>query len=86
MNYKEYNEKDLQSFEYETTIQSDGKIVGVCELGKATIQMINDSNNYSAYKDSWIKTVHGSFYVYNVEPVQEKVNIKLECYEIRYKI
>lgn len=86
MNYKEYNEKDLQSFEYETTIQSDGKIIGVCELGKATIQMINDSNNYSTYKDSWIKTVHGSFYVYNVEPVQEKVNIKLECYDIKYKL
>ncbi len=86
MNYKEYNEKDLQSFEYETTIQSDGKIVGVCELGKATIQMINDSNNYSTYKDSWIKTVHGSFYVYDVKPVQEKVNIKLECYDIKYKL
>lgn len=86
MNYKEYNEKDLQSFEYETTIQSDGKIIGVCELGKATIQMINDSNNYSTYKDSWIKTVHGSFYVYNVEPVQEKINIKLECYDIKYKL
>ena len=86
MNYKEYNEKDLQSFEYETAIQSDGKIVGVCELGKATIQMINDSNNYSTYKDSWIKTVHGSFYVYDVKPVQEKVNIKLECYDIKYKL
>lgn len=86
MTYKEYNEKDLQSFEYETTIQSDGKIIGVCELGKATIQMINDSNNYSSYKGSWIKTVHGSFYVYDVEPVQEKVNIKLECYDIKYKL
>ena len=86
MIYKEYNEKDLQSFEYETTIQSDGKIIGVCELGKATIQMINDSNNYSSYKGSWIKTVHGSFYVYDVEPVQEKVNIKLECYDIKYKL
>lgn len=86
MEYKEYNEKDLQSFEYETTIQSDGKIIGVCELGKATIQMINDSNNYSTFKESWIKTPHGSFYIYDVSPVQEKVNIKLECYDIKYKL
>lgn len=86
MEYKEYNEKDLQSFEYETTIQSDGNIIGTCELGKATIQMINDSNNYSVFKDSWIKTIHGSFYIHDVSPVQEKVNIKLSCYDIKYKL
>ena len=86
MNYVQYNQNDLQTFEYETTIQSDESIVGTCELGKATIQMINDSNNYSSFKGSWIQTPHGSFYVYNVEPVQEKVNIKLDCYDIKYKL
>lgn len=86
MNYVEYDEKMLQSFEYETTINSDGNILGICELGKATIEMLNDKNNYSSFKDSWIKTPQGSFYIYNVEPVQERVNIKLECYDIKYKL
>lgn len=86
MNYVEYDEKMLQSFEYETTINSDGNILGICELGKATIEMLNDKNNYSSFKDSWIKTPQGSFYIYNVEPVQERINIKLECYDIKYKL
>lgn len=86
MNYVEFEEKMLQSFEYETTINSDGNILGICELGKATIEMLNEKNNYSTFKDSWIKTPQGSFYIYNVEPVQERVNIKLECYDIKYKL
>lgn len=86
MNYVEFEEKMLQSFEYETTINSDGNILGICELGRATIEMLNDKNNYSSFKDSWIKTPQGSFYIYNVEPVQERINIKLECYDIKYKL
>ena len=86
MNYVDYEEKMLQSFEYETTINSDGNILGICELGKATIELLNENNNYSSFKDSWIKTPQGSFYIYNVEPVQERVNIKLECYDIKCKL
>lgn len=86
MIYKEIDNKAIQSFEYETTIISDSKIVGTCELGKANIQLLNDSNKYSVFKDSWIKTIQGSFYIYNVQPVQEKVSIKLECYDIKYKL
>ena len=86
MTYKDINNSAIQSFEYETTMISDGSIIGICELGKATIQLLNNSNQYSVYKDSWIKTVHGSFYIYSVEPVQEKVSIKLNCYDIKYKL
>lgn len=86
MIYNEIDNATIQSFEYETTMISDSNIIGTCELGKATIQLLNDSNKYSIYKDSWIKTVHGSFYIYNVEPVQEKVSIKLSCYDIKYKL
>lgn len=86
MTYKEIENRAIQSLEYETTMISDGKIIGTCELGKATIELLNDSNEYSIFKDSWIKTIHGSFYIYNVEPVQEKVSIKLECYDIKYKL
>ncbi len=81
-----FDNKFLQTFEYETTAVSDGNIIGTCELGTASIQLINESNNYSSLKGTWIKTIHGSFYIYNVEPVQEKVNIKLECYDIKYKL
>lgn len=86
MEYVNIDNKKIQSFEYETTINSDGCISDLCELGKATIQLINESNEFSDYKDSWIKTVHGSFYIHSVEPVQERVNIKLECYDIKYKL
>lgn len=86
MTYNEIDNTAIQSFEYETTMISDGNVVGTCELGKATIQLLNDSNKYSIFKDSWIKTIHGSFYIYSVEPVQEKVNIKLNCYDIKYKL
>lgn len=88
MKYVEFDSKMFQSFEYETTVQSqsDGSILGICELGKASIQLINEENNYSSYKGSWIKTIHGSFYIYDVTPVQEKINIKLDCYDIKYKL
>lgn len=84
---EEFDNKSLQDFSYETTIISeDGKIVGCCELGKATIQMLNKSNQYSNLKGTWIKTIHGSFYIYDVKPVQEKINIKLDCYDIKYRL
>ena len=83
---EEYDNKMIQSFEYETTAISNKNIIGTCELGKATIQMLNDTNEYSALKNQWIKTKFGLFYVYDVKPVQEKVNIKLSCYDIKYKL
>ena len=81
-----YEDKIVQKFEYETTAISNKNIIGTCELGKATIQLLNESNNYSELKESWIKTRFGSFYVYDVTPVQEKINIKLSCYDVKYKL
>lgn len=81
-----YEDKLVQKFEYETTAISNKKIIGTCELGKATIQLLNESNNFSELKESWIKTRFGSFYVYDVAPVQEKINIKLSCYDVKYKL
>lgn len=81
-----YDNKLLQSFEYKTTAISNKKIIGTCELGKATIQLLNDSNTFSELKGTWIKTKFGSFYIEDVEPVQEKINIKLSCYDIKYKL
>ena len=86
MEYSSIENKMLQSFEYETTVNNDGNILGICELGKAKIQLINENNSYSTYKDSWISTPHGSFYVYDVKPVQENVTIELRCYDIKYKL
>lgn len=86
MEYITYDEKKLQSFDYECSLNTGGNILGSCELGKATLQMINESNEYSSFKGKWISTPKGSFYIYNVEPVQEKVNIKLECYDVKYKL
>lgn len=81
-----YEDKIVQKFEYETTAISNKNIIGTCELGKATIQLLNESNNFSELKESWIKTRFGSFYVYDVVPVQEKINIKLSCYDVKYKL
>lgn len=81
-----YDDKIVQKFEYETTAISNKNIIGTCELGKATIQLLNESNNFSEHKESWIKTRFGSFYVYDVTPVQEKINIKLSCYDVKYKL
>ncbi len=81
-----YDNKMLQLFEYETTAISNKKIIGTCELGKATIQLLNDTNTFSTLKGTWIKTKFGSFYIYDVSPVQEKINIKLSCYDIKYKL
>lgn len=81
-----YENKIIQSFEYETTAISNGNIAGTCELGKVTIKLLNESNNYSGLKKNWIKTIFGSFYIYDVEPVQEKINIKLSCYDVKYKL
>lgn len=84
MQYVEFDETNLQSFEINKTISSDKNIIGTCELGTAELQLLNDSNEYSNFKDKWIKTIHGSFYIYDVKPVQERVNIKLSCYDIKY--
>jgi len=84
MKYLDYDERYIQTFEYEKTAINDGSLLGTCKLGKAEIQMINDSNQYSSMKGQWIKTVHGSFYIYDIQPVQEQVNVKLSCYDIRY--
>lgn len=81
-----YEDKVVQKFEYETTAISNKKIIGTCELGKATIQLLNENNNYSELKDNWIITRFGSFYIYDVAPVQEKINIKLSCYDVKYKL
>jgi len=81
-----YDNTNLQDFEYEKTAISNGNIIGTCELGKATIKLINNSNKYSSLKDTWIKTIHGSFFIYDVKPVQEKINIQLDCYDIKYKL
>ena len=86
MNYIAIDNSDIQNFKISKSAISDGKIIGTCELGKAEIQLLNDSNNYSNYKNHWLKTSFGSFFIYNVEPVQEKVNIKLSCYDIKYKL
>ena len=86
MEYSSIETKMLQSFEYETTVNNDGNILGICELGKAKIQLINENNSYSTYKGSWISTPHGSFYLYDVKPVQENVTIELSCYDIKYKL
>lgn len=86
MEYSSIENKMLQSFEYETTVNNDGNILGICELGKAKIQLINENNSYSTYKDSWISTPHGSFYIYDVKPVQENVTIELSCYDIKFKL
>ncbi len=86
MNYIAIDNSDIQDFKISKSAISDGKIIGTCEFGKAEIQLLNDSNNYSNYKNHWLKTSFGSFFIYNVEPVQEKVNIKLSCYDIKYKL
>lgn len=86
MEYSSIETKMLQSFEYETTVNNDGNILGICELGKAKIQLINENNSYSTYKGSWISTPHGSFYIYDVKPVQENVTIELSCYDIKFKL
>ena len=86
MNYTTIDITDIQEFKISKSAISDGKVIGTCELGKAEIQLLNDSNNYSKYKNYWLKTGYGSFFIYDVEPVQEKVNIKLSCYDIKYKL
>lgn len=86
MTYTTIDITDIEEFKISKSAISDGKVIGTCELGKAEIQLLNDSNNYSKYKNYWLKTSYGSFFIYDVESVQEKVNIKLSCYDIKYKL
>ena len=82
---EDFNNKKIQEFEYTKNINVDGEIIGTCELGTAEFQILNNTNEYSNLKGQWIKTIHGSFYIYDVAPVQEKINIKLSCYDIKYR-
>ena len=86
MDYVTIDNTDIQEFNIEKSIIDNKSIVGSCHLGKAEIKLLNDSNEYSIFKDNWISTPRGSFYIYDVEPVQEKVSIKLSCYDITCKL
>lgn len=84
MNYLEYNVEDLQSFSYSEEGNTDGSLVGNFTKGTAEIELLNDSNEYSSFIGKWMYTPLGLFYIYEVEPVQEKISIRLKCYDIKY--
>ena len=86
MSYVTYDETDIQAFEYESTINSDGKILGACEIGHAKIQLLNSDNEYSEYKNKWLQTPLGDFFIEEVKPIQEKINIELSCFDIFHKL
>lgn len=77
--------RDVLSFEIEKSCIDDKKVIGSFQKNSATIELLNPDNKYSNLKGTYINTYKGTFYVDNIEPIQEKIKIKLSCYDLAQK-
>lgn len=78
-------DRDVLSFEIEKSCIDEKKVIGSFQKNSATIELLNPDNKYSNLKGAYINTYKGTFYVDNIEPVQEKIKIKLNCYDLTQK-
>lgn len=78
-------DRDVLSFEIEKSCIDEKKVIGSFQKNPATIELLNPDNKYSNLKSTYINTYKGTFYVDNIEPVQEKIKIKLNCYDLTQK-
>lgn len=78
-------DRDVLSFEIEKSCIDEKKVIGSFQKNSATIELLNPDNKYSNLKSTYINTYKGTFYVDNIEPVQEKIKIKLNCYDLTQK-
>lgn len=77
--------RDVLSFEIEKSCIDDKKVIGSFQKNSATIELLNPDNKYSNLKGTYINTYKGTFYVDDIEPIQEKIKIKLSCYDLAQK-
>lgn len=77
--------KDILSFEIQTSILDEKKVIGSFNKNSAIIELLNPENKYSYLKGNEISTIKGTFYVDDVTPVQEEIKVKLSCYDLSYK-
>lgn len=77
--------KDILSFTIEKSCVDEKKVIGSFQKNIATIELLNSDNRYSNLKGAYIKTYKGTFYVNDITPVQEKIKIKLNCYDLTQK-
>ena len=77
--------RDVLSFEIEKSCIDEKKVIGSFQKNSATIELLNPDNKYSNLKGTYINTYKGTFYVDDIEPVQEKIKIKLSCYDLTQK-
>ena len=78
-------DRDVLSFEIEKSCIDEKKVIGSFQKNSATIELLNPDNKYSNLKGTYINTYKGTFYVDDIEPVQEKIKIKLSCYDLAQK-
>lgn len=78
-------DRDVLSFEIEKSCIDEKKVIGSFQKNPATIELLNPDNKYSNLKGTYINTYKGTFYVDDIEPVQEKIKIKLSCYDLAQK-
>lgn len=77
--------RDVLSFEIEKSCIDEKKVIGSFQKNCATIELLNPDNKYSNLKGTYINTYKGTFYVDDIEPIQEKIKIKLSCYDLAQK-
>ena len=77
--------KDVLSFEIEKSCIDEKKVIGSFQKNPATIELLNPNNKYSDLKGTYISTYKGTFYVADINPIQEKIKIKLSCYDLAQK-
>lgn len=78
-------DKDILSFEIEKSCIDEKKVIGSFQKNTATIELLNPDNKYSNLKGTYINTYKGTFFVDDISPIQEKIKIKLSCYDLTQK-
>ena len=78
-------DRDVLSFEIEKSNIEEKKVIGSFQKNTAIIELLNPDNKYSNLKGTYIKTYKGTFFVNDISPIQEKIKIKLNCYDLVQK-
>lgn len=79
------NNRDILLFEIEKSAVDEKKVIGSFQKNIATIELLNPENKYSNFKNTLISTIKGTFYVDDIESIQENIKIRLKCYDLAYK-
>lgn len=78
------DDADIQVFEIEDSVVSEGQAIGSFNLNTATIKLVNLNKKYDDLKGTWLDTILGKVYVDDAKTEQGAITIELSCYDLAF--